>query len=620
MRRSLLTTVALTLGTTALTLPLAGPAATAAPAYSVQTLHFKVGVGPDRAKICDVVGDLYLPGTATAARPVPAILTTNGFGGSKDDQAGIGKAFAQRGYAVLSYSGLGFGGSDCQITLDDPDYDGVAGSQLVDYLGGHDGIAFLDDAHTKPAPALTVVKRDATDHDGVARTDDPRVGMVGGSYGGGAQFAVASVDARVDTLVPMITWNDLSYSLSPNNTSQTTGVSTSTPGAAKLFWAAGFSATGLQTGLENAPTDPARLAGCPNFATWVCPGLIFAGVGGYVDPATTAALRHASVSSYLPKIKVPTLLAQGEFDTLFNLNEAAATYSALKAQGTPVKMIWHSWGHSAKPLPGEVDLGNPDPVTQYETRRIANWFDHYLKDRPTSTGPEFAYFRDWVPFTGNAAPAYAGSAKFPVGTARRFQLSGKALTPTAVAGAPQTFLTLPAGLPTSTNPIDAIGSLIGAPLPETDLAGTFAGWNSAPLTQALNVVGSPELTVEVKAPLAEVTQATGPLGMLVLFVRLQDVGARREGQRHPPADRAGPDPRRDQAGAGEAARDRAPVRPRPPAAARGRGWVGELPRRPDRQHRHDRVRDVVTAVGPLKSSSADAADVIRFRGDRDRVG
>ena len=28
---------------------------------------------------------------------------------------------------VISYSGLGFGGSDCKITLDDPDYDGKAG-------------------------------------------------------------------------------------------------------------------------------------------------------------------------------------------------------------------------------------------------------------------------------------------------------------------------------------------------------------------------------------------------------------------------------------------------------------------------------------------------------------
>ena len=83
-----------------------------------------------------MIGDLYKPASATRANPAPAILTTNGFGGSKDDQAKLARAFAARGYVVLSYSGLGFGGSGCKITLDDRDYDGKAGSQLVSFLGG----------------------------------------------------------------------------------------------------------------------------------------------------------------------------------------------------------------------------------------------------------------------------------------------------------------------------------------------------------------------------------------------------------------------------------------------------------------------------------------------------
>ncbi len=59
--------------------------------------------------------------------PAPAILTTNGFGGSKDDQKKTAEFYASQGYVVLSYSGLGFGGSGCKITLDDRDYDGKAG-------------------------------------------------------------------------------------------------------------------------------------------------------------------------------------------------------------------------------------------------------------------------------------------------------------------------------------------------------------------------------------------------------------------------------------------------------------------------------------------------------------
>ena len=48
----------------------------------------------------------------------------------------------------------------------------------------------------------------------------------------------------------------------------------------------------------------------------------------------------------MKQVKAPTLLVQGQKDTLFNLNEAVATYASLQAQGTPVKMVWQSWGHS----------------------------------------------------------------------------------------------------------------------------------------------------------------------------------------------------------------------------------------------------------------------------------
>jgi hypothetical protein len=50
--------------------------------FSVSTLHFDTVVGPSHDKHCDVVGDLYRPVSATRRHPAPAILTTNGFGGS----------------------------------------------------------------------------------------------------------------------------------------------------------------------------------------------------------------------------------------------------------------------------------------------------------------------------------------------------------------------------------------------------------------------------------------------------------------------------------------------------------------------------------------------------------
>ncbi len=79
---------------------------------------------------------------------------------------------------------------------------------------------------------------------------------------------------------------------------------------------------------------------------------------GYPDAGTSGAGQARVGTSYASKIKIPTLLVQGEKDTLFNLNEASATYAQLKAQGTPVKMVWQSWGHSGStPAPGELDFG-----------------------------------------------------------------------------------------------------------------------------------------------------------------------------------------------------------------------------------------------------------------------
>jgi pimeloyl-ACP methyl ester carboxylesterase len=501
-----------------------GPAS-AAPSYTVTTLHFKVVVGPADDQVCDIVGDVYVPDAASPTNRMPAILTTNGFGGSKNDQAGIGKAFASRGYVVLSYSGLGFGGSGCKITLDDPDWDGEAGRQLVSYLGGAPGIAFLDAAHTQPAPRLEVVVHDAVDHNGRARAIDPRVGTVGGSYGGGSQFATASRDPRVDTLVPLITWNDLSYSLVPNNTDQFRGVSTRRSGSAKEWWAIGFSLLGLTGDLQNGQIPPDVLP-CPNFAAFVCPALVTAGTTGYLQPGDVAKLRHASVATYLERIKVPVLLIQGQNDTLFNLNEAIATYQALEAQGTEVKMIWQSWGHSGPAAPGEIDLGNPDPGTQYETGRIVRWLDHYLKNSVVGTGPEFAYFRDWVSYDGSAAPAYQNAPKFPVGTSRTYRLSGGGdlVTGTTTEAGSQSFLTTAAGLPTGLNTFDVLGDYVGQPVNEvTDLPGSYAAWTTPELTAPVDVVGVPVARLEVDAPTAALTQALGETGMLTLFVKVADV-------------------------------------------------------------------------------------------------
>jgi hypothetical protein len=185
-------------------------------------LSFTVPAGLDdqgRPQTCVIDADLYKPHDASPANPVPTILTTNGFGGSKADQAGLGRAFAQRGYAVLSYTGLGFPSSGCKVSLDDPGVDGVAASHLVTFLGGCGDAPYASSEVAGASGGAGTLAVDFSKLDD-APAHDPRVGMVGGSYGGQVQFATAAPDSRVDTLVPLITWNDLRYSLAPNNTAQ----------------------------------------------------------------------------------------------------------------------------------------------------------------------------------------------------------------------------------------------------------------------------------------------------------------------------------------------------------------------------------------------------------------
>ncbi|MFC0451809.1 CocE/NonD family hydrolase [Rhodococcus jostii] len=503
------------------------PIAVSAPAtadpvgFSKTTLHFQVLVGPNRDEPCDVIGDVYKPDSASASNRVPAVLTTNGFGGSKNDQAGIASFLASRGYAVLAYSGLGFGGSGCKIHLDDPDYDGRAASELVSFLGGGDGMAFADPAHTVPVPGLDYVVQDATAHHGQAEADDPRVGMVGGSYGGSVQFAAASVDPRIDTIIPMITWNDLSYSLAPNGTAQTTGVSTSVPGASKVLWTLTFGAVGVTNPrAEGYVSDPARALGCPNFANTACPALAQSAVQGYPDPGSVDFLRRSSVVSYADRVRIPVLLMQGQQDTLFDLNESKATFETLQAQGNDVKMIWHSWGHSdLTPAEGEINMKDPNPDTQYETGRMVDWFDHYLKDSGVDTGPVFSYFRSWVDYTGNAAPAYAESWDVTVGRDYSLYLSGDgALTDRldGIVPAVRTLNTLPGGLPTDR---EAPDTRPDNPAPQGVVPGTVVEWSSGSLDAPLDVVGAPTLDVRVTAAPA----VAGVEDAVVVFAKLYDV-------------------------------------------------------------------------------------------------
>ncbi|MEU2824635.1 CocE/NonD family hydrolase [Streptomyces bacillaris] len=498
--------VALAAAALAAPLVLAGPAHAEPAPYTVTPLKFTVQAG---GRSCTVDADLYRPAGVDADRPAPAVLATNGFGGSKSDGStdAIGRAVATRGYVGLVYSGLGFGKSGCLITLDDPAIDGKAASGLLDFLGG------------------TRAADDGTRADYVVRDGegDPRVGMIGGSYGGAIQLATASVDPRLDALVPLITWNDLAYALAPNNTGARTGVTSDTPGVFKWQWTNGFYLIGEGQPLLNPSLDPSRFnrLDCLHFAAQACETIRLLNSGRYPADKADAVLAYArgvSPVSYLDRVKAPTLIVQGQADSLFNLNEATATYETLKAQGTPARMIWQSWGHSGGLVPGELDLSEGNLESSYVGQRVLAWFDRYLRKKTdTDTGPEFAYYRSWQSGYGTADRLPALSQQLYLsGDGKLVDNRSK-----VVRGSRQYTNWL---VPTSHSE-SSIAPLIGLPDPEPyDTKGTYLGWRSAPLTAPLDVVGAPKATLKVVSPKAERVQNSGDASdKLVLFAKVYDV-------------------------------------------------------------------------------------------------
>jgi ABC-2 type transport system ATP-binding protein len=271
----------------------------------------------------------FLPKAASAAHPVPAVLLAHGFGGTKDSVREQASELAGHGYAVLTWSAEGFGRSGGQIHLNSPDYEVRDAQRLLDWLA------------TQPS-----VRRDGP--------GDPRVAAVGGSYGGALALLLAGYDRRVDAIVPMITWNDLSQVFLPD-------------GVFKKGWA------GLFFGNAGDPANPA----CGRFAPDVCQAYQRIASTGRAGAADLALLRRSSPSSVLDRITAPTLLIQGEADSLFPLSEADANARGIAANGTPVEVAWYTGGHDG----GAGPSSDQDRLNSLTEQWLARW----LSGAPSSS-------------------------------------------------------------------------------------------------------------------------------------------------------------------------------------------------------------------------------------------
>lgn len=477
--------------------------------------------GPDDDHDATIDTRLYVPSGATPATPQPAILITHGFGLHKLSAEVVANAtfLARHGYVVLTYTAQGFGASSGCVSLQSRTYDVKDAQQLV----------------TKVLEARPEVRKDAK---------GAVVGTVGGSYGGGIQLNLAETDDRIRAIVPGRTWSSLQYSLAPNNRvvpGDPTGFTQTLndQGVFKQQWTSLFFASGNSnpaTGAGGCPEDklasgePLDVLGvpCPGFRLEVCRTNVTISATGDATDADRALLADASGTTEIDRLRVPTLLIQGQADTLFNLNDAVSTYLALQQRSVPVKMIWNSGGHGGyNSLPGECEVygggtGGEDfreLDNCYLTLRTLAFFNEALRGTP-DPAPGFTYFRDWVGYDGQGAndEQYGDAARFPAMASTTFTLSGAdALVLDGATEGTASFVNPPGGLPAAyseTSNQTGPAASPRVPLPPTEIPGQSVSFTSEPFAEGLVSVGVPEATLRLSH--------TGP-GDLVLFGKVLDV-------------------------------------------------------------------------------------------------
>ncbi|MEO7753088.1 MAG: alpha/beta fold hydrolase [Terracoccus sp.] len=426
----------------------------------------------------------------------PLVLLAHGFGGSKDSVSTDAAALQARGYVVATWSARGFGASGGRIHLDDPAFEVADARAIVDAAATRSDVE-LDSA------------------------GDPRMGVMGGSYGGALGLMLAGVDPRVDAVVSAITWNDLATAFFPQaalTADPTTAAGRSPidePGPFKQVWASTFFLSASGRGGVGAPTSSstpsttpavtplasgsangaaaAAATSCGRFDPTICRLFVQTSESGTPSSELTALLRAHSPKPTMAKVTAPTFLVQGIGDSLFGLDQADANAAALAASGTPFAIRWSDGGHDA-----------PSTHEAEETAASYAWLDHYVRDKaPRESALPTAKFtyplpaqRTGQPTTLHTLPAYPGlsgaerlTATLPLATT-----SGGLIHP-------------PGGLPASLIAVPGLAAL-GISLSTYQIAalpGQSTALDSEPVATATTVVGSPTLRLTVTSSTSDVT-------------------------------------------------------------------------------------------------------------------
>ncbi|MEV4284021.1 alpha/beta fold hydrolase [Nonomuraea bangladeshensis] len=490
-----------------------------APQARGQDQAISVVDGPDDDQRVQLDATFFPPSGGGKA---PVVLLAHGFGGSKQSMRQQAAQLAQDGYAVLTWSARGFGRSTGEIALNSPDYEVKDVKQLIDW----------------------VAKRPEVQLDAAG---DPRVGIVGGSYGGAVALMTAAFDQRVDAIVPQITWADLADALFPNNAARATsgGLGDPETGVFKRMWSGIFFGRGLslesfaqqsqsqtqgqgqgsaqngqgqnaqgqngqgqngQTrgqglGQTAAPMTPEE-ARCGRFLPAICDIYQTVAKDGRATDEAITLLRASSPITVANRIKAPTLLLQGQRDSLFPLSHADANAKAIASAGTPVSIAWFDGGH---------DGGNGEADWLYE--QTSAWLARYLKgEGSTQATPPVSGFT--VTRDGGRDPGTRQRIRLHSETASYPGLGGTDTTTVRLTGPEQNVVNPPGGAPAAISTVPGVGSLLGGQSGgvSIDMPGQSAVFESAPLTAPLQLTGSSTAVVKV----------TGE-GEATLFAKVYDV-------------------------------------------------------------------------------------------------
>ena len=387
--------------------------------------------------------NFYTPGVL----PAPAVVLAHGYGGDKNSLRAQANYLREAGYVVLTYSARGFGQSTGKISMNSPEFEIADAKALIDFLATRSEV--LLDA-----------------------SGDPRVGLVGSSYGGALSLMVAGLDKRVDAVVSDIAWNNLETALFPQN-----AVGINHPGVFKQLWTGLFFNVGL-TGALQLQDRCGRLE-----VTW-CEIYESVAAAGTYSQQQARLMFESSPASTNEKVTAPTLLLAGQADSLFPLSEADANYQQISTANpqTPLKMVWHSGGH---------DLGVP------ETDRLQlltqEWLDAHLREG-NSFNEDFEVTFAQASIIGTNQPT---DSQAQIESAPKYLgLSNRTLT-IPLAPEAQTILAPAGGVPAVISAFPGLGGFGGflsQLIPEQT-----AIFQSSKLSKIARIIGSSEVKLRISS-------------------------------------------------------------------------------------------------------------------------